>query len=165
MTRRLAALAATMLSLASSTIIASSASAQSAPVRLGLLGGVNVATLRTDIDGFFEPDNRIGGVLGVQLIAPAFAVPRIPSVPKNLRVMPTSTPTYIAQPRNAGRPGRKVTFVPARYPSQRGLRRARPQRRPGRGHVVDPQDIRARGGGDVGVVRHLAGDPEQHRAA
>lgn len=70
MTRRLAALAATMLSLASTTIIASSASAQSSPVRLGVLGGVNVATLRTDIDGFFEPDNRIGGVLGVQLIAP-----------------------------------------------------------------------------------------------
>jgi len=70
MSRRLAALAATMLSLASSTLPVSTTSAQSAPLRLGLLGGVNVATVRTDIDGLFTPGNRVGGLFGVQFIAP-----------------------------------------------------------------------------------------------
>ena len=70
MTRRFAALAATMLSLALSATLVASASAQSEPVRLGVLGGVNFATLRSDLDGLYVPRNRTGFVGGVQLIAP-----------------------------------------------------------------------------------------------
>lgn len=46
------------------------ATAQSRPIRLGVLGGVNLAKLSTSFDGIFEPDQRVGAVVGAQLFVP-----------------------------------------------------------------------------------------------